>query len=157
MFRLLLFFPLLLLSQDFFTLPDENSHYIDSYAKDLLNTKEEVIIVSSTINEYKIMNVLKKLSKKEVSIIIITQGIKDEKNRSSYLSLLKNIQVYTLVTHPQRNIKGSMTCIDDKIFYTSSLNLEHSQIKSHYAFASKKNTPCKFLFTGFIEKSIKIQ
>ena len=157
MLRLFLFFPILLLSQDIFVLPDEAEHYLHTYNNDLLRAKKEVYIFSPNINEYKLIHTIKKLSKKKVHITIISQENHNKDNKISTLSLLKNISIYTLSTDEKRRLRGTLTCVDDTIVYLCSESLEYSSLRNNYAFVLRKKMPCKHLFTDLVEKSIQKQ
>lgn len=157
MLRLFLFFPLLLLSQDVFTLPDETNHFIYTFSKELSKADKEVHIFSSKLNEYTLISTLKKLSKKKVPLHIFTSELSQEDNKASYLSLLVGVHVYSLAEHKDRLIKGSLVCIDDKKLYLSTQSLDKVSLYSDYAFVVVKETKCKHLFNKLKEKSTKIQ
>ena len=158
MLRLFLFFPLLLLSQDLFTLPDEAAHFMDSYNKDLLDAKKDVYLFSQEINDYTLERTLKKLSKKKISIIIITQEERTPKNNKAYyLNLFEGVTLYTLPSNAQRVLKGSLTCIDNKKLYISSDSLDKLSLHNNYSFALRKKIPCNVIFDTLIQKSTKRQ
>ena len=157
MLRLFLFFPILLLSQDIFTLPDEADHFIYTFTKELSKADKEVYLFSSKLNEYKLITALKKLSKKKIHIHIISTDIENEDNKASFLNLLEGIDLYTLVQHEDRVIKGSLLCIDDKKLYLSSDSLDKASLYNNYAFILVKNTECNYLFKRLIDKATKIQ
>jgi len=155
--RLFLFFPLLLLSQDLFTLPDEAAHFLDSYNQDLLQTKKEVYLFSQEINDYTLVKTLKKLSKDNISIVIISQESSSLENKAYYLNLFEGVILYALPTNEQRSLKGSLTCIDNKRLYILSESLHKLSLRNNYSFVLRKDTPCKFIFDKLIQKSIKRQ
>ena len=157
MLRLFLFFPLLLLSQDTFSLPQEAEHFVYTLSTELIKADHEVYIFSSQLNEYKLIAALKKLSKKGVPIHIISADLKHQENKASYLSLLKNIHLYTLVQHEDRIIKGSLICIDNKKLYLITERLDKVSLHHNYAFAIAKKTDCKHLFTKLLGRSTKIK
>jgi len=155
--RLFLFFPILLLSQDIFTLPQEANHFIYTFSKELVKAEQEVYIFSSMLNEYELINALKKLSKKGVSVYIISRDLRKEDNKASYLSLLKGISLYILPQHKSRDIKGSLICIDNKKLYLSSESLDHASMYNNHAFVSVQQRQCQDLFKRMIGISTKIK
>lgn len=155
MLRLFLFFPLLLLSQDVFILPDEAAHFLDSYNQDLLSTKKEIYLFTQEINNYTLVKTLKKLSKNKISIIIVSQEKTSLKNKAHYLNLFEGVTLYTLPTNEQRQLKGSLTCIDNKRLYILSESLSGLSLHNNYSFALSKDLPCNFIFGTLIQKSIK--
>ena len=157
MLRLFLFFPLLLLSQDVFTLPDEADHFVYALTQELSKADKEVYIFSSKLNEYKLITTLKKLSKKKVPIHIISSDLRNDENKALYLNLLKGVHLYELVEHEDRVLQGSLLCIDDNRLYLSSDALDKVSLYNNYAFVLSKQTACNFLFKGLIAKSTKIQ
>ena len=155
--RLFLFFPILLLSQDVFTLPEEADHLIYTLTQELSQADKEVYIFSSKLNGYKLITTLKKLTKKNITIHIISADLSNSKNKASYLNLLEGVHLYTLVEHEDRVIKGSLLCIDDNKLYLSSASLDKVSIYNNYSFVLSKQTECNYLFKRVINRSTKIQ
>jgi len=152
-----LFFPILLWANDLFVLPQEADYFLHSYTKDLSNAQDEVYLFSKTIDDYSVIKSLKKLSKKDIKIYIISKDIYAEKNKVSYLNLLKNVQVYTLNGSQKKDIKGSFTCIDDKLSYLSTQDLEHKALNQNHSFVHVQKGPCKSVFTRLLKLSTKIK
>ena len=157
MIRLFLFFPLLLLSQEVFTLPQEANHFTSVYSRDLIQAKNSVYIFCKDVDEYSFISALKKLSKRDIPITLITTDTEEKLKKISYLDLLKGVKVFTLNTHEQRKIKGSLSCIDDTILYLTSDNLEYTAFKQNYSFVLKQETRCESIFTDLIKLSTQRQ
>ena len=155
MIRLFLFFPLLLLSQEVFTLPQEASYFTNEYRTDLMKAKKSVYIFCEDINEYSFIAALKVLSKRDIPITLITKDTEKKLKKISYLDLLKGVKVFTLSTHEQRQIKGSLSCIDDAILYLTSDKLEHTAFKQNYSFVLRQENKCEEIFTDLIKLSIQ--
>jgi len=151
--RLLLFFPIILLSQEIFMLPDEADTLMHTYNSDIKKAKKEVLILTPFIDEYILTRTLKKLSKKNVSIIIITKASPAQDNKVSYVSLFKNISVFTLPALKTVSLNGSFICIDDKRSYAISGVLSQKKLKEVYSFGIYKKGKCAYLFTTLLQRS----
>lgn len=155
--KLFLFFPILLLSNEVFVLPQETDYFIDSYTKSLEGTQKEVYIFSDIIDDYTVIKTLKKLSKRNIQIHIISQDLYKQDNRVTYLNLLKGVHLYTLTQTKDKVLKGSYTCIDDKSSYLSTQNLAHSGLIRNHSFVSFQRHKCKDTFTHLLELCTKIK
>ena len=157
MLKLFIFFPLLLISSEVFTLPQEADYFIHTYTKSLVEAKSDVYIISHSIDDYNIIKSLKELSKKEVEIYIISKDIDKETNKASYLNLLKGVHLYTLNSAKERSVQGSYTCIDNKLLYLSTQSLEHTALKNNHSFVLVQESSCKTIFTKLLKLCTKIK
>lgn len=157
MIRLFLLFPLLLLSQEVFTLPQEANYFTYEYANDLKRAKKSVYIFCNDINEYSFMTALKLIAKKDIPINIITKNQDKNLKKISSLALLKGVKIFTLSTHDQRKIKGSLSCIDNQILYLTSETLEHTALEKNYSFVLKQKNNCEAIFTNVLKLSSQKQ
>ncbi len=162
MLRLFIFFPIFLLSQDFFMLPDQADHLIHSYNSDIKKAKERVYILSPDIDEYLLLKTLRMLARQKIKLIIITGESLDDsrlntekQNRDSagYLSLLENISVYVLKSLNKTGIEGSLICIDNEKLYLLSQSLEQKKMKQVYSLASYQETECDYIFKTLLQRS----
>lgn len=134
-------------------LPDDAHSLMSSYNRDIKNAKKEVYIFSSTLNEYTLIHTLKQLSKRDIPIIIISAEALEKEDKTGYLSLFKNISLFTMPSLSSREIKGSIICIDDDKFYLISQTLEEKRLKERYAFAMYKQIECSYLFKTLLQRS----
>lgn len=165
MFGIFLVFPVFLLLQDTFMLPDQGDRLIHSITEHLKKAKHEVFIFTPVIDEYSIIRSLKKTAEKDVKVTLITnESIRqdhnktDLKNQGAYLSLFQNISVFTLPSfhHDHDNsseLKGSLICIDDKELFMITHGLRSRKLKSDYAFALYRQMKCNTLFEHLLERS----
>lgn len=153
LFRLLIFFPIILLSQEIYLLPDDAHTLMSSYNIDIKKAKKEIFIFSAYLDEYSLTATLKRLTKQNIPITIISQSPLKEDNKISYLSLMKNVSVFTLRSFDSDSIKGSFICIDDKKYYMINTALDHDKIKTVHSFASYQEGPCTYLFKTLIKRS----
>jgi len=151
--KLFLFFPFLAFASELYTLPQESNHFINSYTNSLQNAEKEIYIFTQSIHEYNITKVLKKLSKEGIHIYILTNKLYLKESEISYLSLLKNIDVYTF---EHKEIQGSLTCIDDKEVYLSSQDLNYKHLRQDHAFVLYEQRPCRQVFIGLTKNALKI-
>lgn len=157
MLKLFVFFPILLLSSEIFTLPQETDYFINSYTKALLKTQNEVYIFSDIIDDYTVVKALKKLSKRDVQIYIISKDIYEETNKASYLNLLQGVHLYTLKSTKDKSLQGSYTCIDDKLLYLTTQSLHHVALTKNHSFAFSQKNACKAVFTNLLKLCSKIK
>jgi phosphatidylserine/phosphatidylglycerophosphate/cardiolipin synthase-like enzyme len=165
LFGIFLVFPLFLLSQEAFMLPDQGERLIHHINTDLKKAKKEVLIFTPFIDDYSIIRSLKKVAKNDVKITLVTNAsIRNEqnkseiKNQSAYLSLLQNISVYTLPSfhHDQDDssgLNGSLICIDDQQLFIITHGLSTKKLKSTYAFGLRQTIQCNTLFEPLLERS----
>ena len=164
MFGIFLVFPVFLLLQEAFTLPDQGDKLIHSLNLHLKKAKHEVYIFTPVINDYTIIRSLKKAAKGDVRITLITnESIRQDQNKTginnqaAYLSLFKNISVFTLPSfhHDQDSsseLKGSLLCIDDEELFVIANGLSNKKLKSDYAFALHQKVKCNYLFEPLLER-----
>lgn len=157
MLKLFVFFPIFLLSNEVFTLPQEADYFINSYTIDLLKAQNEVHIFSDTINDYSVIQAIRKLSKKDVKVYIISKDIYKKETKVSYLNLLKGVHLYTLKSTKDKSLEGSYTCIDNKLLYLSTQNLHHTSLHTNHSFALSQKNACKSIFTKILELCSKIK
>jgi len=157
LFKYLLFFPILLISSDIFILPQDTDYFVHSSTQSLLKAEQEVYIFSEAITDYALIQSLRKLSQKEIPVYIITKDIYKEEDKTSYLNLLKGINIYQLNSTKEKLIKGSLICIDDKFLYLSTQNFNHKDLKTNHAFAMSKKGSCKAIFTHLLTLCSKIK
>jgi len=155
--KIFLFFPVLLFSNEIFTLPQEADSFINTYTKALLKTQKEVYIFSDTIDEYSVVQALRKLTKKDIKIYIISDNLHQEKNKAAYLNLLNGVHLYTLIKTEHKPLQGSYTCIDDKILYLSTQSFQHTSLITNHSFALSQNIPCKTVFMDLLKLCTKIK
>lgn len=153
MLRLLIFFPLILFSQEVFLLPDEAHALRQSYNADIKNASKEIFVYTSDLDEPILIQRLKKAASTGIPVILISQEPLQSANKASYLSLFKNISIYTLHSHSDQPIQGSLICIDDKKFYLISLALRQKELSEVYAFATFKEGECAYLFKILLQRS----
>ncbi|PHR56855.1 MAG: hypothetical protein COA44_07020 [Arcobacter sp.] len=157
MLKTFLLFPILLFSNEVFTLPQEADYFINSYTKSLLQTQKEVYVFSQSIDDYSVLQALKKLSKKDVQIYIISKDIYVQTNKVSYLNLLKGVHLYTLAKAKEKSLKGSYTCIDNKLLYISTGSLNHHSLITDHSFVIAQENSCKAIFTELLKLCTKIK
>lgn len=157
MLRLFLFFPLLLLSQELFILPQESEYALYSLKKKLSKANKEVYLFTPSLNDYLLVNTLKKLNKEKVTITLISSNTNKQNSAISALSLLENVHFYTLLENDVRKIKGTVVCIDDTTLYLSSQNLAHTNIRQDYGFTSLEKKNCTKFFTRLLKLATKIR
>lgn len=165
MFAIFLIFPVILLSQETFILPDEGAKVISTLNSHIKTAKKEVYIFTPTINDNTLVNSLKKVAKKDVNVFIITgDSLRNNKedpqqrNRASELSLFRNISVLTLqsLRHGQdesNGLQGSLICIDDEDLFLLTHELDTMKLKRDYAFALHQKMGCKHLFKPLLERA----
>jgi len=151
--KLFLFFPILLFSQELFTLPDEAEHLNYSLDKQIKTAKKSIYIFSSILNSYNTLKSLKSAGKRGVQINIITQKKLTKESKTSHLSLFKNITVHSL--NSDFNLKGSLICIDDKELFLFSNNLDYKQLRQDSSFALHTQETCEKTFTTLLQRSSK--
>lgn len=165
MFVIFLIFPVILLSQETFMLPDEGTKLINTLSSHIKTAKKEIHIFTHTINANTVVNSLKKVAKKDVDVFIITEdSLRNNKenpqqpNRASQLSLFQNISVFTLQSLRHRldesnGLQGSLICIDDEDLFLLTHELDTMKLKQDYAFALHQKTRCKHLFKPLLERA----
>ena len=151
MLKLFLFFPIILLSQDFFMLPDEVEHFQNILNKRIKKASKTVEIFSPYLDDYTTTKTLKQMAKKGIDIDIITQDKRLEESRFSHLSLFKNIHIYTLKT--ESKLKGSLFCIDHNELFLLSNSLEYKSLRKDYAFAIHTKQACHQRFVDLKKRS----
>jgi len=139
--KLLVFIPIFLFSMDFFPLPDEAYHFNDTLNTSLQNAQTEILIITPYINNYSLQKALKKAAKHGVKVTIINAKGNNEVDKTSQLSLYKNISVYTLKS--EAALKGSTVCIDNSTLVLLSTALDFKVLKRDYGFATVNQSPCK--------------
>jgi phosphatidylserine/phosphatidylglycerophosphate/cardiolipin synthase-like enzyme len=164
LFGIFLIFPIFLLLQETFSLPDQGDRLIHSINTHLKNAQYEVYIFTPVIDEYTLIRSLKKAAKKNVKITLITnESIRQDnkkikiQNQGAYLSLFQNISVYTLPSfhHDQDSsseLKGSLVCIDNKELFVITHGLSTKKLKSDYAFGLHQKTRCNTIFEPLLER-----
>jgi len=155
--RLFLFCPVILFSQELFTFPDESQYFMHTYLQSIKNTEKQVYILSSGISNYYLINTIKALSKKKIKVFIISTKETTKKDKTSYLSLLNNVYLYSLASHQDRVLKGSLTCIDNTIVYLSSENMNAHTLNKNYAYAMRSFNPCEKYFKSLLIKAKNIR
>ena len=159
MFRLLLFFPLFVLANEVFTLPDHATHLINTLELRLKKANNEVYIFTPILNEYSLVKRLKQIAKKEIKIIIVTSKVDNIENKTKHLSLFNNISIFTLEAlqnsemKDQLGLKGSLVCIDNKEMFLLADALESKSLKSNYSFAYWQTGPCKEIFETLLKRT----
>lgn len=158
MLRLFLFFPLFLLSQDLFLLPDESRNFLDTLNTHIKKANHEIYLFTPSIDEYTLLKTLKQRAEKNVKITIITSEPISEKNKAAYLSLFKNIHVFALspLLHEIQNeggLQGSLVCIDNKELFLLSEAVESENLKQNYAFALYQKRRCEQIFHTLIKRA----
>ncbi len=165
MFGIFLVFPVFLLLQEAFMLPDQGDRLVHSITTHLKKATHEVLIFTPAIDDYTIIRSLKKASENDIKITLITNdSIRKDKtkvdpgNQSAYLSLFQNISVHTLPSyHHDKDIssglKGSLICIDDEELFVITHELSSKRFKSDYAFALHQKTKCNTLFEPLLERA----
>ena len=153
MLKLLLFIPIFLFSMDFFPLPDEAYHFNETLNRSLKNAQREILIITPYINNYPLQKALKKVAKQGIKVIIISDKKAYKADRSSQLSLYKNISIYELKS--EAALKGSSICIDNKTLFLLSNALDFKAVKREYGFASRSQNSCKKRAKTLILRSTK--
>jgi hypothetical protein len=165
LFGIFLIFPVFLLLQEAFLLPDQADKLVHCINTHLKKAKREVFIFTPAIDEYSLIRSLKNAAKNDVKITLVTnESIRQEqnktgmKNQGAYLSLFQNISVYTLPSfhHDQDSssaLKGSLVCIDNKELFMITHALSTKKLKSDYAFGLHQKTQCSTLFKPILERS----
>lgn len=151
--RLLLFFPIILLSQEIYLLPDDAHTLLSQYNSDIKSAKKEVFIFSAHLDDYSLTATLKKLSKQNIPITIISRSPIEEKNKMSYLSLFENISIFTLRSLNSEEIRGSFICIDDEKYYLINDELDKKRLKTIHSLASYNEGKCSYLFKILLQRS----
>ena len=164
MFGFFLIFPVFLLLQEAFLLPDQADKLLYSINAHLKEAKHEVFIFTPTVDDYSLIRSLKKAAKNDVKITLITnESIRQDpnkskiKNQGAYLSLFQNISVYTLPSfhHDQdrsSELKGSLVCIDNKELFIITHTLSTKELKRDYAFGLHQKMECNTLFEPILER-----
>lgn len=150
MFKIFLFLPIFLFSHELYLLPDEEREFNDTLVEHVKNAKNEIYIFSMQIDYYTIIKALKTSARKNIYIFVITQDNIEKK--TSYLSLFKNIYVFTLKER-NRQLQGTLVCIDDKDLFLLSEELNYEKLKQNYSFALHKNQKCKKTFLTLIKRA----
>ena len=153
MFRLFIFFPIILLSQDIYLLPDDADTLMHAYNTDIKNAKKEVFIFTAYLDDYSLISTLKSVSKKNIPVTLISRSPLEDENKISHLSLFKNISVFTLKSIDHEAIGGSFICIDDEKYYLINSKMDHHQLKVSHSFATVKEGKCSHLFTLLLQRS----
>jgi len=133
-------------------LPDDSNTLIDALNTDILSAKKEIFILTPAISEYTTVRSLKKLSKKNIPITIISNIPQNDKNKISHLSLLNNISIFTLKSFANEDIKSSFICVDDKKYYHLSNSLNQAKLKETHAFATFSKGSCTHFFKTLIKR-----
>jgi len=133
-------------------LPDDADTLMYSYNTDIKQAKKTISILSPSINDFSLIYSLKKLSKQNVPVVIITQLPLDEANKISYLSLFKNISVFTLKASEYLNTRGSIICVDNQKSYYISNALNQKKLKTDYAFGIYKEEACSYIFKTLLQR-----
>ena len=164
MFGIFLVFPVFLLLQEVFMLPDQGDRLVHSVTTHLKKAKHEVFIFTPVIDDYTLIRSLKKSAKNDVKITLVTnESIRqkrkktDSNNKGAYLSLFQNISVCTLPSfhHDQDSsseLKGSLLCIDDEELFVIANELSTKKLKSDYAFALHQKVKCNYLFEPLLQR-----
>lgn len=159
MFRLLLFFPLFVLANETYLLPDQATHFINTLDHRLKQAKNEVYIFTPFLDEYSLVKRLKKIARKGVKITIITSKTDNIDDKTKHLSLFKNISVLTLEAvlnsevKERFGLKGSLVCIDDRESFVSTDTLATQSLQSNYSFAFQETGLCEGMFETIIKRA----
>lgn len=152
MFKFFIFFPFLLLSSEFFILPDDNMHLNNNIEISIKKAKKHIYIFTKNINNYTLNKSLTSTAKTGIKIDLITSP-KNLKDKASYLSIFNNINVYTLNTNT--DIKGSLICIDKDNFFFLSQTLDAKELNTNVSFAIHIKQNCKKRFEILLKRSNK--
>lgn len=151
MFRLLLFFPVFLLAQEIFLLPDEGRYFLHTLNAKIKKAERHLYLFTPFLDEYTLVRTLKQRAKKELQITIITNGPVQKQSKAAHLALFENIQIFTLspLDHGNENpqaLSGSFGCIDNKELFLLSEDLDGKKMKENYAFALFQKKECETIF-----------
>ena len=149
MLKLFLFFPILLLSQDFFMLPDEAENFQYTLNTQLKKAKSSIEIFSPFLDLYLTDKTLKQMAKKGVKIDIITQ---EKESKFSHLALFENINIFILNTSSK--LKGTLICIDKDELFLLSNSLEYKNLNRDYAFVLHTKEACQKSFKILKSRSL---
>ncbi len=153
MLRLFLFFPVLVLAQELFLLPDDAEILMSSYLKKVQQTRSKLYLYTPYLNDRDLVKSIKQLAKKEVKTIIISQKPLAPDNKITHLALFENIHVYTLKNSKERNMQGSFICIDDQEYFLIDDQLDQNRLKEGYSISLFQVGPCKTLFSTLLRRS----
>jgi hypothetical protein len=158
LFRLLLFFPVLLLAQEIFLLPDEGRYFLDTLNAKIKKAEHQLYLFTPFLDEYSLIRTLKQRAKKELQITIITSEPLQKQNKAAHLALFENIQIFTLSPldygseNPQA-LSGSFGCIDNKELFLLSEDLDGKKIRADYAFALFQKKACETIFHTLLQRT----
>ncbi len=158
MFRLLLFFPVFLLAQEIYLLPDESKYFMDTLNAKIKKAEHQFYLFTPFLDEYTLVRTLKQRAKRDLQITIITSEPLQKHNKAAHLALFENIKIFTLspLSHDNENpqaLSGSFGCIDNKELFLLSEDLDSKKIRADYAFALFHKEACETIFHTLLERA----